>query len=376
MSLLTAKKNIFAATRTTGSFTLIEILVSVGILVVLVSITILGLGAYKGRTSFDMDVSQVVAVLRSAQSRAISQDRGQGWGVQFVSDTDGTGHYFLFSGIAYATSSVVAAGTLEYSSSFSDPAPGFSKTIVFAPMTGAPAGADGVVIKNSTTNTVGIISVSALGLISQTTESGLAAYWPMDEGAGTDAYDASGNGNNGTLLGFTFSGLSNWTAGKAGAALGFSGSSYVSSSEGVFPGGPLDFNDTSMTISFWMQTQASGVEQDVVARQQSFAAGILSNNDLFGSTNFGSGQFDSGYVVSPSTWYFVTYVSGPANQLVYVNGALVASSTSPGSLGTPLTGTTIIGGGATHPFTGIIDDLRVYNRILSAQEIQNVFNSY
>ena len=361
--------------RATGSFTLVEILVSIGILVVLVSITILSLGAYKGRVSFDMDAGQVVAVLRNAQSRAISQDRGQGWGVRFFSDTDGVGRYALFWGTAYATSSVVTAGTLGYSSSFSDPAPGFSKTIVFAPVTGAPAGPDVVVIKNSTTATVAIISVSALGLVGQTTESGLAGYWPMDEGAGTSAYDASGNGSNGILNGFSFSGSSNWVTGKIGSALSFSGPDYVSSSESVFPGGPLDFNDTSMTIGFWMQTQTSGVRQDVISRPGSFAAGILSgSNDIFGLTN-PSAPFDSGYAVSPSSWYYVTYVSSPVNQLMYVNGTLVASTTSPGPVGVPSSNAVILGG-TTYPFTGIIDDVRLYNRVLSPDEVQNLFNSY
>ena len=47
--------------------------------------------------------------------------------------------------------------------------------------------------------------------------------WLLDEGKGDITEDASGNGNDGTLMG-----APNWVAGKFGKALDFSGSLYVS----------------------------------------------------------------------------------------------------------------------------------------------------
>jgi len=46
----------------------------------------------------------------------------------------------------------------------------------------------------------------------------LVAYWKFDEGSGTTAFDSSGNGLNGTLMGDT-----QWAAGKMGGALEFDG---------------------------------------------------------------------------------------------------------------------------------------------------------
>ncbi|PIQ91875.1 MAG: hypothetical protein COV69_04405, partial [Parcubacteria group bacterium CG11_big_fil_rev_8_21_14_0_20_39_14] len=61
--------------------------------------------------------------------------------------------------------------------------------------------------------------------LTKTTEkAGPVGYWKFDEGAGTVAYDASGNANNGTLTNFDFDDDSNWATGKVAGALQFDGS--------------------------------------------------------------------------------------------------------------------------------------------------------
>jgi len=47
----------------------------------------------------------------------------------------------------------------------------------------------------------------------------LVGHWMFDEGSGTAAYDSSGNGNDGTLIGGA-----QWVAGQLGGALEFNGS--------------------------------------------------------------------------------------------------------------------------------------------------------
>ena len=51
---------------------------------------------------------------------------------------------------------------------------------------------------------------------------GLVGYWPMNEGVGTQAGDASGKGNAGILVGG-----SAWATGKFGKTVNFNGSTYV-----------------------------------------------------------------------------------------------------------------------------------------------------
>ena len=59
---------------------------------------------------------------------------------------------------------------------------------------------------------------------------GLVAYWPFDEGQGSTTTDASGNGNNGSLIN-----LPQWVQGIAGMALSFNGSSnYINAPIGLY----------------------------------------------------------------------------------------------------------------------------------------------
>src|SRR4030042_2336392 len=74
----------------------------------------------------------------------------------------------------------------------------------------------------------------------------LAAYWKFDEGSGTTAFDSSGNGNNGNLIGDP-----KWAAGKYGGALEFNGNDYVDCGNGA----SLNIRD-QITITFWFKVQA------------------------------------------------------------------------------------------------------------------------
>lgn len=376
MSFSARRKKIRIIACQTKSFTLVEVLLSVGILVVLVSMVVVGLGAYKGRTAFDLDANQIVALLRNAQSRAVSQDRGQGWGVQFTNSGTTGSQYALFWGTSYVTSSVVVAGTLGYSSVFTDPAPGFSKTIVFNPVTGAAVGPDVVVIKNSTSNNVAIITVSALGLIGQTTESGLAGYWPMDEGGGTSTYDASGNNNVGALTNGPV-----WIAGKTGWALSLDGvNDSVNAGNSATLGMP-----NNITVAFWVNAPVnSGYQRMISKNNQSSQGWEIQNSpnsanvavriDTSSSTN----QLFYIYNVINSTWHHVAFVISGASVARYVDGVLQSSSAYAVGGGVGNSTNLIIGGDFTGGscFNEKIDDVRVYNRALSATEIKNLFSAY
>ena len=64
----------------------------------------------------------------------------------------------------------------------------------------------------------GVSFALVLGLAASTAVADLVAYYPLDEGSGDTATDASGNGHNGTL-----NGDPRWIAGKFGQALEFPG---------------------------------------------------------------------------------------------------------------------------------------------------------
>ena len=83
---------------------------------------------------------------------------------------------------------------------------------------------------------------------------------------------------------------------------------------------------------------------------------------------------NNGVTVSQNQWYHITITMGPSAYKMYVNGKLVA--TSPSSCVSMIYGTPTahIGSrlGYLSPFTGVIDDFRIYSRELSAEEVNNV----
>ena len=69
----------------------------------------------------------------------------------------------------------------------------------------------------------------------------LVAWWPLDEGAGTVAIDASGNGNDGTIEGGPA-----WVPGVLGLALDFTGTN-------SFVAAPyIPFDSRSFTQAMWI----------------------------------------------------------------------------------------------------------------------------
>jgi hypothetical protein len=208
-------------------------------------------------------------------------------------------------------------------------------------------------------------------------DSSLVGLWTFDEGAGTTVWDASGNGNVGTLS----SPAPTWTTGKIGSgALIFNNSN---TQVQLASWTPLMIN--SKTISFW--ANPAGVQTYNV---------ILGN----GSANYyvtfsGTGNMFASYVngssvqiasviaagaVTVGAWGYYTFVFNVSGSNVivqaYKNGQLVGTQSRSDGYGVVSAGTFFIG--ALFPsgdvFNGSLDDVRIYNRALSAAEIQAMFN--
>ena len=122
------------------AFTLIELLIVIGITVVLATISFLNIFNFRGQNDLDLTVKEIVVVLRNAQ------ESGSRWGVHFENPVSAGGFYDLFSGIDYSTSSLVSRSTLRSNLQFSDPAGGNSKDIIFSPVSGLPGGSSTIII--------------------------------------------------------------------------------------------------------------------------------------------------------------------------------------------------------------------------------------
>ena len=218
---------------------------------------------------------------------------------------------------------------------------------------------------------IGVLLVSLLLTAASRADSGLVAAYSFDEGTGTTVADGSGNGNDGTIDGAT------WTsAGQFGNGLMFDGTSAL-----------VTINDsaslhltTGMTLEAWVYpTAASAAWHDVVMKGNdnyyleatSIPSGVPApGGDMIGGPLFGPAA------LTANAWTHLATTYDGATLRLYVNGVWVASRAQTGSMATS-TDPLQIGGDDVYGqyFHGIIDEVRVYNVALTAAQIQSDMNT-
>src|SRR3989441_808225 len=206
--------------------------------------------------------------------------------------------------------------------------------------------------------------------------SGLGLYYRFDEGAGSLANDSSGNGNTGSLLGGT-----TWTAGQLGQALNFDGVS-GNLTDSTTTG--LNLSAT-LTIAAWIKpsdvSATCGCNRTLVVKG---AAGLrgYGANLINGRLNFikvGSADVASSVLLSAGTWQHVaiTWNAATSEATFYINGALaqtiINSSVASAPLDTDKLSVSLWLNGGSY-FAGAMDELRIYNRVLSATDRLALYN--
>jgi hypothetical protein len=196
-------------------------------------------------------------------------------------------------------------------------------------------------------------------------------YWTFDEGTGTTAYDYSGNNASGTLTG---SGQT-WVTGQINKAVN------LPSTAGVSYAVPLATNLPSnvMTLSLWVNTNAFTSYANYFNNKWGSYDGSwvmfsdVSGNFYFGVSKGGGQYIDACLVTSTNQWYLLTgtydgnvvkqYLNGlPCGNTTILNGQLLYQTTTP-MVSTGHTGESYS-----------LDDIRLYNRVLSASEISALYN--
>jgi predicted outer membrane repeat protein len=218
---------------------------------------------------------------------------------------------------------------------------------------------------------------------------GLIAYYPLDEGSGNTAADASGNELDGTVMGDPL-----WVAGMIGGALQLDGvNDYVDC------GNPsaLDFGTGDFTVSAW-------INMTVTKRSTVYAKGGDNRGGIRYILSIGEGNANKmtlitdddatkieakgATIVNDGAWHHVVGMRSGTDLLVYVDGVRDGSATLPD--GYDLSGTSqadaLIGAitdardatGATLEkfFGGAIDDVRIYSYALSQAEIKALYASH
>jgi hypothetical protein len=204
-------------------------------------------------------------------------------------------------------------------------------------------------------------------------KNGLVGYWPMNEGVGTRADDISGNGNTGTINGGTWS-----ASGRMGKALNFNGSTdYVAGNGSALPNVGTAGN---VTITAW-------IKPNTVAGQRTiFSKGASGNCFNYGMTIVGGvlrgrNSFND-YVIGGSIianqWQYVSIVFSPSGMEGFVNGVSVGNNvqtTATCADNNWVMGTRAYNATPGEQFSGLMDDVRIYNRTLSQSEILTLYKS-
>jgi hypothetical protein len=202
---------------------------------------------------------------------------------------------------------------------------------------------------------------------------GLLAWWKMDEAGGTTAFDFSGNGLNATASGATF------VSGYLSNALNFNGTSDAATFSSPDTG--------QITVTAWARADGSGNSAfprilDTPGYRLFFRFDNQGSNGFdFATYSTGNGDWFSGVnTVRTGSWYHVaaTYDRSSFTNVptLYVNGVQTPSTTITGPSGTQPSygGTGYIGNksGLSRAWKGVIDDLRIYNRLLTSAEIKTL----
>ena len=203
---------------------------------------------------------------------------------------------------------------------------------------------------------------------------GLVAAYGFEETTGTAVTDSSGSGNAGTIAG----GATRTTAGRFGRAISFDG---VNDMVTVADSNSLDLTG-AMTLEGWVNPAALGTTWRTLVLKESpgyFRYALYANTDTGGPSGhvFIGSDLDARAPtrLALNTWTHLATTYDGTTVRTYVNGTLVASRAVTGAMAAS-TNPLRIGGNSVWSewFRGTIDEVRVYNRALSAAELTTDMN--
>jgi len=209
---------------------------------------------------------------------------------------------------------------------------------------------------------------------------GMVAYWPFDEGTGTDVYDAVGN-NHGTMYN------ASWDDGVVGSSLSFvsDAGDYVEipDSDSLTP-------SQAITIGYWVYNvggHRAGLFKYAACPSQSdgrsyriqvndsgeFVVSFFEDTDTLGVIRSNS-------IIPANEWHFVATTFDQGEAAVYIDGELDNTETM--SISSIMNDNQPLTIAAEHNycdhqlktgFEGLLDEVVIFNRALSEGEIANLY---
>ncbi|MDB4754325.1 LamG domain-containing protein [Akkermansiaceae bacterium] len=222
-----------------------------------------------------------------------------------------------------------------------------------------------------------VITLAASALITSS-PGALLLHWNLDDAAGTTAADSSGNGYDGGYL----TGAPTWTA-SGGADGGFVSFATADHAFQTTSFATIDLGAfTAFSISTWIRTTSTA--NDTVAVLRTGVGNSYYSSKIQGSTarmtarNTTDLTLNSGQVINDGAWHHVVAVfRGTDDREIFVDGVSAGTNTVDVPFLTP-TGFSIgaldrADGNVVDEYTGDIDDVQLYDHVVSAADAAFLF---
>jgi hypothetical protein len=253
-----------------------------------------------------------------------------------------------------------------------------ANSIFLSPNVGVVAESGSVTLSPTLTTTYRLVATNGAGPVEASvtvsvvnptgSKTGLVAAYGFNEGKEAEAMDASGMGNTGMIFNAVR------VDGHSGGGLAFNGfDTFVR----VPHSGSLNLT-SGMTLEAWVKPASNTHHSSVILKQHAvggytwllYASDTAAATETSVQTQAGAFNTLDGAALAVGAWSHLAATYDGATYRLYINGSQVASVAASGTIQTstlPL----FIGGNIPFGdfFEGVVDDVRIYNRALSAAQI-------
>jgi hypothetical protein len=200
-------------------------------------------------------------------------------------------------------------------------------------------------------------------------KNGLIAYYPFNG----NTNDESGNNNNGTANGGM---LTTDKFGNINKAYYFDGSHYIKVSNSI----SLSSVANSFSISAWISNQqpATYIVCKSSLNGTTMQFRLYADNGMIHFANYNKAIDFNNAIASINIWKHLVVTSDGSTAKYYLNGSLVNTLQLNNDNSVNNNASDMYIGADTHGaveyYSGKLDEIRIYNRVLSENEIQQLFN--